>query len=46
MNDNVVTQVIGYYNELGQEINPDTHTGLIIRRHADGTFSKYIRNIR
>lgn len=38
---NVLTQVTGYYNELGQVIDPRTYEGLVIRRHADGTFSKY-----
>jgi len=37
----VLTQVVGYYNELGQIVDPRTYTGVIIRRHADGTFSKY-----
>ena len=38
---NTVTQVVGYYNEIGQVIDPRGYTGLVIRRHADGTFSKY-----
>jgi flagellar biosynthesis/type III secretory pathway protein FliH len=38
---NVLTQVTGYFNELGQVIDPRTYEGVVIRRHADGTFSKY-----
>jgi flagellar biosynthesis chaperone FliJ len=40
---NVLTQVIGYYNEIGQSIDPRNYSGLVIRRHADGTFSKYVK---
>ena len=43
---NTVIPVVGYYNELGQVIDPRRHNGLIIRRHADGTFSKYIKQLR
>jgi flagellar biosynthesis chaperone FliJ len=40
---NVLTQVTGYYNEIGQSIDPRNYSGLVIRRHADGTFSKYVK---
>jgi archaellum component FlaC len=41
--DGTVINVIGYYNQLGQVIDPATATGVIIRKHEDGTFSKYFR---
>jgi archaellum component FlaC len=44
--DGTVINVIGYYNQLGQVIDPATATGVIIRRHEDGTFSKYIKTLR
>ena len=44
--DGTIVPVIGYFNELGQTINPNTTDGIIIRRHADGTFSKYIKSLR
>lgn len=43
---NTIIEIVGYYNELGQVIDPRRHNGLIIRRHADGTFSKYIKQLR
>ena len=44
--DGTTIAVIGYYNELGQTIDPARATGVIIRRHEDGTFSKYIKTLR
>ena len=44
--DGTVINVIGYYNEMGQVIDPARTTGVIIRRHEDGTFSKYIKTLR
>ena len=41
--DGTVINVIGYYNQLGQVIDPATATGVIIRKHEAGTFSKYFR---
>ena len=41
--DGTVINVIGYYNQLGQIIDPATATGVIIRKHDDGTFSKYFK---
>ena len=44
MGGTMVTTVTGYYNALGQAINPaDAHGIIIIRKHADGTFSKYFK---
>ena len=43
---NTIIEIVGYYNELGQVIDPRRTNGLIIRRHADGTFSKYIKQLR
>ena len=44
--DGSLINVIGYYNELGQVIDPRTATGVIIRKHDDGTFSKYIQRLQ
>ena len=38
--DGTVIDVVGYYNELGQTVGPKC-SGIVIRKHSDGTHSKY-----
>lgn len=38
--DGTVIDVVGYYNEVGQAVGPRC-SGFVIRKHSDGTHSKY-----